>query len=299
VNKTSIEWVLNPDGTQGYTCSDKTGCLNHTPEGLCLGGLFPCYAHRLARGRLRYRYLGGNCIPAPYEFNSQVILDPFYPRFRPERLEQIRKHKKPVGIFLDDMSDWMGDYWRTEWTEMELQVMRDCPQHRFYTLTKQPQNLIKWSPFLSNCWVGVTATDANMALEAMNKLSFIEASIRYLSLEPLLGRMDEIFEPFPAGLEGFTPDWLIIGACTGRKSEILELCQRNPALTSMPYGRIWTAQPRLEHVQEIVEAADRAGIKVFLKDNLKPLFASAVTIKDEWVWAKDRGQGGLYRQEMP
>ena len=32
-----------------------------------------------------------------------------------------------------------------------------------------------------------------------------------------------------------------------------------------------TVMPKIEWVREIVEAADKAGIPVFLKDNLKPL----------------------------
>ena len=94
-------------------------------------------------------------------------------------------------------------------------------------------------------------------------------------------------------------NWVIIGACTGTKDEILELIARYPALTLMPYGKKWTAQPRIEWVQEIVRAVDKAGIAVFLKGNLEPLFAKTVTKDDKWVWAKDLGYGGLYRQEMP
>ena len=29
MNKTKIEWVKNPDGTQGYTFNPITGCLNN------------------------------------------------------------------------------------------------------------------------------------------------------------------------------------------------------------------------------------------------------------------------------
>lgn len=55
--------------------------------------------------------------------------------------------------------------------------------------------------------------------------------------------------------------------------------------------------PKVEWVAEIVRAADKAGIPIFLKDNLKPLFAKTVTLDDKWVWAKDHG--GLYRREFP
>lgn len=66
----------------------------------------------------------------------------------------------------------------------------------------------------------------------------------------------------------------------------------------------WALQPRIEWVHEIVEAADRAGIKVFLKDNLKPLLwheTERVLIPD---WARMPGEydglgGFLLRQELP
>lgn len=274
MNKTKIEWVKNPDGTQGYTLNSKTGCLNHTPEGLCLGGIFPCYAYKLAHGRLKSRYLANDLYLASQDglVTWQQLQDPFYPRWWPERLEQIREHKKPTGFFLDDMSDWMGSYWPREWTEAELQMMRDNPQHRFYTLTKQPQNLIKFSPFPENCWVGVTITNEALLLKSTTNLGYIDAKMKYISFEPLLERL-------PLPYYQMNCDWVIIGVLTGTKYQLLELSQKwniegiNQGLTLMPYGKLWTLQPRLEWVEEIVRAAVRVGIPVFLKDNLKPLYS--------------------------
>ena len=58
--------------------------------------------------------------------------------------------------------------------------------------------------------------------------------------------------------------------------------------------------PVISDVQEIVEACGKAGIPVFLKDNLNPLFAGATTIKDKWVFSKTNFMNGeLYRQEIP
>lgn len=53
MNKTSIEWAKNPDGTQGYTWNPVTGCLN---------GCEYCYARKLANGRLKSRYLANSGI---------------------------------------------------------------------------------------------------------------------------------------------------------------------------------------------------------------------------------------------
>lgn len=259
MNKTLIPWVKNPDGSQGYTLNSKTGCLNHTPEGLCLGGLFPCYAHRLANGRLKSLYLANtNWAPPKPEFlkTLSVVYNPFYPRFWPERLAepchlgkgQFGLATRPRGIFLDDMSDWMGDYWPREWTEQELQMMRDCPQHRIYTLTKQAQNLIKFSPFPDNCWVGVTVTNEgitypDMMEEACRALAEIKATVKYLSFEPLLSSIYKLDL-----LKIWGINWVIIGAQT------------------KPYK-----PPEISWVEEIVRACGKAGVPVFLKNNLKPL----------------------------
>ena len=266
LNPTLIEWVIGQGGSPGFTANHKTGCENHT-NGLCHGGGFPCYAYKLAHGRLKDKYLKGHSEIFINGMKSkpvaEAIDDPFYPRRWPERLDEIRQRQKPAGIFLDDMADWMGDYWPEEWTEAEIQVMRDCPQHRFYTLTKQPQNLAKFSPFPDNCWVGVTVTANGFAPGAYYALSRIKAKVRFISFEPLMGCIgtDEL-----RNLATIS-DWFIIGAQT------------------KPYK-----PPRLEWVEEIVKAADQAGVKVFQKDNLAPVLPT------EW-----RGYKGVtrLRQEVP
>ena len=265
MNKTRIEWVKNPDGTQGYTWNPITGCLNHT-DGLCKGGGFPCYAYRLAHGRLEERYKANkNHAPTLVPGDGIWQIDPFYPRFWPERLTQPLERRWCSGIFVCDMGELFGDWVPSEWQEHVFRIIRECPQHRFYLLTKQPQNLAKFSPFPANCWVGVTMTKPDpLALECLDE---VEATVRYLSLEPMLARWPEIsFEEIPA-------DWVIIGAQT------------------KPYK-----PPRIEWVKEIIEAADRAGVKVFLKDNL----ASSNGVPAELITA-----GGWdtethwLRQEMP
>jgi len=202
MQKTRIEWVKNPDGSQGWTLNPFTGCHNHT-NGLCKGGGFPCYAYRLAHGRLKSRYLANENVAdneiMTFPRHIECIADPFYPRFWPERLAEIQRgiddydyqtyiKQKPRGIFICDMSDLFGIGIPEEWTAKVLEAIADdCNSfHRFYLLTKQPQNLARWSPFPDNCWVGVTATDHNMLQRATGHLRRIKATIKYISLEPLL-----------------------------------------------------------------------------------------------------------------
>lgn len=278
MNHTAIEWVKNPDGTQGYTWNPITGCLNGCPY---------CYARKLANGRLKQRYLANKNVALleteQYEpiFIEKSQYDPFYPRFWEKKLAEPytkttrwgssrRYTQNPKGIFVCDMSDLFGLGIPEEWTRKVLKVISDNPQHRFYLLTKQPQNLIKFSPFPDNCFVGVTVTDGHKFVEACNHLIHVEAKTIYLSLEPLL---DWHIPPdiLSGDLTAQQINWLIIGAQT------------------KPYK-----PPKIEWVEEIVRAADRAGVPVFLKDNLLEL-ANYKSPETEFAFNKE----GYYRQEMP
>ena len=273
MNKTKIEWVKNPDGTQGYTWNPITGCLN---------GCVYCYARKLANGRLRKIYLANKILGYDGGEEKRVLeTDPFYPRFWPSKeCEPIRRNiykgkpHKERGIFTCNMSDLFGIGIPEEWTRHILATIQCCPIDRFYLLTKQPQNLIKFSPFPDNCWVGVTATDSpsfhkNIVpfLNMNNYIREVEAPIRFISFEPLLGSIK--YDEWDAILSKDMVDWVIIGA------------QSRP-----------TIMPKIEWVQEIVEAADKAGIPVFLKDSLGALLPRPISIR---FGSLDEG----LRQEMP
>ena len=274
MNKTKIEWVKNPDGTQGYTWNPITGCLN---------GCEYCYARKLANTRLKERYLAnGNVAPPDMEKErtkletletiGKLVYDSFHPRFWEDRLKDpIKGYKRNKGIFVCDMSDLFGIGVPEEWTRRVLDVMKHpwLSPTRFYLLTKQPQNLAKFSPFPDNCWVGVTATDSDMFDTAFRALMRITAKVKYISFEPLLDwtRTEGLINPIKH------LDWVIIGAQT------------------KPYK-----PPKIEWVQEIVEAADRAGVKVFLKNNLYPLLPCTKETKGLFYYKHRLGE---LRQEMP
>ncbi len=281
MNKTKIEWVKNPDFTgipardakgrfqsQGYTWNPITGCLN---------GCSYCYARKLANGRLKSRYLANLNVAGD---NNDLDLmrvaskDPFYPRWWDERIyEPLRGDRKGKGIFTCDMGELFDDWVPKEWQREVFNIIRLTPENRYYLLTKQPQNLIKFSPFPDNCWVGVSATNYMMANKARYWLSEIEATVKYLSIEPFLEPLrDKCGYLFQLD---YRLHWLIIGA------------QTKP-----------TVFPKIEWVREIVGAADRAGTPVFLKDNLEPLLVQ--TRGDQKyapLWAN--GGYGTLRQEVP
>ncbi|KKM70643.1 hypothetical protein LCGC14_1438730 [marine sediment metagenome] len=297
MNKTKIEWCRNPDGSAGWSWNPLTGCLNHI-NGMCKGGNFPCFAYRLATTRLRDRYLANRILPAlcgcgDYHYDTEIdahLKDPFYPRLWPERLNDVLDSKKEKGIFVCDMSDLFGIGIPEDWTrqvlnEIRFNERRYVKPHRFYLLTKQPQNLAKWSPFPDNCWVGVTATNAKDCLGGLRGLEAITAKVKYISFEPLLDYIGGLW--LADWLNSGIVNWLIIGAQT------------------KPYK-----PPEIEHVKEIVEAADKAGIPVFLKKNIEPLLRQELNNKyltgstpnllfHKWGVNKHGIETQILRQELP
>jgi len=233
MNRTKIEWC-------DYTVNPV--------KGLCPMACSYCYA------RAMYKRFGWN------------------PGLRYDRggpLDILWRNEPEAGsrIFVGSTMELFGEWIRYEWLAT---IFRRCVQHpklTFIFLTKQPQNLQKWSPFPDNCWVGVSVCDDKMLDVAVDKLEDIQARVKFMSFEPLLERLT-LSLGYAFYYSGIT--WAVIG-------------QQTPVSKK--------TMPRIEWIAEIVEAADNADIPVFLKDNLLPLFeAAGITKREDWT--------GL-RQEIP
>ncbi|MBA7637626.1 hypothetical protein ES703_45272 [subsurface metagenome] len=248
MNKTKIEWVKNPDKTQGYS-------LNPV-KGKCPMACPYCYARAMYD---RFRWNPEPCL-------EEDVLN--------NELRVLYGAKEPLGIFMCSTFEWL---WNERWAWRILQFCAKHHRHRFYLLTKQPQKLPQFSPFPDNCWVGVTAVNPSMLRNAIFHLSKIEASVKYVSMEPLLEDMRGYDKNEPEVSEVAYDlslniiNWLIIGA------------QTRP-----------TVYPRIEWVEEIVRAADKANIPVFLKNNLYPLLGLA-----NGKSICHNNEVGTLRQEMP
>jgi len=302
MNPTTIEWVRNPDGSQGFTSNPFTGCLGPKGDGIHCPY---CYANRLANGRLRKSYLANENV-ADHEFMTysrriECMADPFYPRFWPERLKDFVT--APKGIFVCNMSDWCAPWLPMAWKKALMAAIRRNPQHRIYLLTHQPQELPRWSPFPGNSFVGVTVTNKTEYLRALAYLNAIEARVKYISFEPLLEPIPLLF---PCAFDQNDIDWVIIGAMTGRNADLFRLARQYPDLAPAFDGKTRTLQPNRNWVADIVNAADKAQVPVFLKDNLMPLFPEALRDSESapplFFTPPSRlslTNGWDYRQEMP
>ncbi len=211
-------------------------------------------------------------VPFQTQFSSRV--DSFFPRIHHERFSQIYNAPRGAGIFVCDRSDWAASYWPRWCQEQILKVAWDRPDIRLYLLTKQPQELKKWSPFPDNVWVGVSACNEIMYLKAGLGLRDVKAKVKFLSCEPLLEEFHKSKEFEFLQWAGI--NWLIIGAQT------------------KPYR-----PPEIAAVRNIVDDAGDARIPVFIKNNIKPLLDKTHTFGPQYAYDVTNFKITGLRQEMP
>lgn len=240
MQKTSIEWcdeTWNPVSGCFHPCRN-TYCYN-TMKGSSWLRRFGA-RYRNDKGELvrekdwRSRETGGVHVAK----KGEVYSHGFDPTFYPHRLNAPLKVTKASKIFTCDVSDLFGHWVPEDWIDQVLDIVQMCPQHIFQFLTKNPKRYLDFK-FPDNAWVGTSINTAadKQRVEIIKK---VPATVRYLSIEPLLGPMNDI------NFEGL--QWIIVGAQTGPKA---------PA-------------PQPEWVDDIVKRASNLGISVFIKENLRP-----------------------------
>lgn len=100
------------------------------------------------------------------------------------------KRKKPSRVFVGSTMELFGDWIKPEWSHSIFSYCKAYSEHTFIFLTKKPENLIKWSPFPPNCFVGVSVTQNHQLADALKYLRQIEATVKFISFEPLLERIN-------------------------------------------------------------------------------------------------------------
>jgi len=161
-----------------------------------------CYAETFSE---RFRGVPGH----PFEQGFDL-------RLVPEALDIPRRWRRPRRVFVNSMSDLFHERVPLTYVRRVFRVMRDCPQHQFQVLTKRSSRLAKLAPKLDwspNIWIGVSVEDARF-LPRVDDLRTVDAALRFLSLEPLLGPLDSI------NLDGI--GWVIVGGESGPRSRPIE-----------------------------------------------------------------------------
>jgi protein gp37 len=99
--------------------------------------------------------------------------------------------KKPRKIFVNSMSDLFHEGVSDGFILKVWTVMRETPQHKYQILTKRPERMAslvadRIGEILPNVWLG-TSVENGEAVDRIDHLRTVPASIRFLSFEPLIG----------------------------------------------------------------------------------------------------------------
>ncbi|MCT8358583.1 DUF5131 family protein [Xanthomonas citri] len=154
------------------------------------------------------------------------------------RLEEPLRRKKPTVYFVNSMSDLFHKQIPDNYIEEVFDIIGRCPQHTFQVLTKRGDRL---ASFFSkrvppkNSWIGVSVEDRRHGLPRIDALRQVDASVRFLSVEPLLQDLGEI------DLTGI--HWVIVGGESGPKARPM----------------------KLEWVADIKRQCEDAGVEFFFK----------------------------------
>lgn len=186
MNKTKIEWTEE-------TWNPSTGCTKVSD------GCKNCYAETMSNRLRAMRALG-------YENGFEFSI-------MPERLLQPIKKKKPTKYFVNSMSDLFHENMPEEFLDEIFNTIQLTPQHIYQILTKREDRMFKYfdkKSIAKNIWLGVTVENKNSGIPRIDKLRNLKASIKFLSVEPLLEDLGEI------NLSGI--DWVIVGGESGQKA---------------------------------------------------------------------------------
>lgn len=181
---TKIEWCEE-------TWNPITGCSPVSE------GCEHCYARRMAN-RLKGRY-------------GYPEDDPFRPgTFHPEKID-INLWPPGKRVFVCSMGDIFHKAVTREMKEDVYRVIDDHPDVTFLFLTKRPQNVMSWwIGERPNVWLGVTV-ESNKYRWRLDALEAIPAAVRFVSIEPMLAPIYEIWEYF----QYKQIHWVIVGGETG------------------------------------------------------------------------------------
>ncbi len=183
----SIEWT-------DATWNPVRGCTKISP------GCKHCYAETFAE---RWRGIPNH----PYEQGFEL-------RLVPEKLAEPMSWGRSRMIFVNSMSDLFHEKIPTSYIRAVFEVMQLANWHVYQVLTKRAHRLCNMTRQFESAlveqghiWLGVSVENRKHGLPRIDALRESRASVRFLSIEPLLedlGKLD---------LTGI--DWVIVGGESG------------------------------------------------------------------------------------
>lgn len=224
-----IEWTES-------TWNPLTGCTKVSP------GCKNCYAERMSK---RLQAMGMEKYRAGFKLE-----------LHPEALEEPLAWTKPQYIFVNSMSDLFHKNVPLDFILSIFDVMRRAHWHEFQVLTKRAERLVELDRHIDwprNVWMGVSVENSDYTYR-IDLLRQTRASIKFLSLEPLLGPLPEL------DLRGI--QWVIVGGESG------------------PYAR----PIQSEWVRETRDQCTRARVPFFFKQWGGTNKKKAGRLLDERIW---------------
>lgn len=226
-------WTWNP----WWGCREIAAeCGRHAPN----GEKGACYAAVFAGRGLHRHFLGvaakgkwtGLILPA----NEKVWSAPY-------------GWKQPDRVFTCSMSDFWFEDVPLEWLDRALTIIQETPHLSYQILTKRPGNIVRKLADLKrtlpkNVWLGVTCGHQS-SLPLLKPLRRLEASVKFLSVEPLL-------TPMVPGLDLTDIQWAIAGGQSGRDAAICDpdwmravrdVCLQQGVPFFLKQWGVWTSNP--------------------------------------------------------
>jgi protein gp37 len=249
----SIEWTTHTFNPWWGCTRASAGCQN-------------CYAEALAK-----RY--GQNVWGP--LNSRRLMSEGYWKQPHTWNARAKKMGVRAQVFCASMADVFEDDAPADQRERLWQVIRDTPWLDWQLLTKRPQNIAHMLPSdwqldsqdgWRNVWLGTSIEDEKVAHRSQ-VLARIPAHLRFLSVEPLIGPLENL------SLEGIA--WVIVGGESG------------PGARPM----------RSEWATAVMEQCARAEVPCFFKQTGSVL-ARKLSIKGKGNHLEDLPPA-LRRREMP
>jgi protein gp37 len=237
LRQSGIEWT-------DVTWNPSTGCSKVS------SGCKFCYAETFAKrlqGMGNARYRNG--------FGFTIHWD---------KIQEPLQWKKPRKVFVNSMSDLFHEQSSLSFIGQIVDVMMQTPQHRYQVLTKRPDRMAavltellqqgRYRP-VEHIWVG-TSVESQHVVHRLAALKEVPASIRFLSCEPLLGKL--------SGLDLTGIHWVIVGGESGAHLWHEQTRSRR-ALVDYVNGK-WLPKPeRIDWVRDLRDTCLDHRVAFFFK----------------------------------
>jgi len=189
-----IEWT-------NATWNPVRGCTKISP------GCLHCYAETFAE---RFRGTRGHSYEQGFDL-----------RLVPEKVPEPLRWRRPKMIFVNSMSDLFHEEVPDDYILAVADVMRRANWHTFQVLTKRSvrmrdllQTKLSELAHESHIWWGISVEDKKYGLPRIHHLQESPATVRFLSIEPLLEDLGQI------DLNGIS--WVIVGGESGPGARAME-----------------------------------------------------------------------------